>query len=116
LEGGLRARRKDGNHNTIQDYLIERGWAVYDTSRFGDGFPDMIVSRCFPGGKRFTSVVEVKDPTKPKADRQLTPEQKEWAKNWEGEYIIAETPEQAHSDLSLALMGLECFKCKGTEY
>ena len=37
------ARKKDNNHNEIQQALTAAGTRCVDCSRFGDGFPDILV-------------------------------------------------------------------------
>ena len=39
------ARRTDANHASIRDGLRKLGFTVWDTSRAGHGFPDLVVSR-----------------------------------------------------------------------
>jgi hypothetical protein len=41
--------------------------------------------------------MEVKDPSKPKSDRQLTPAQKIFHDSWTGPIFVVETAEQAIS-------------------
>jgi len=65
-----RANRTDENHADIRDALRATGAFVYDSSAVGGGFPDLIAF--FRGEKLF---FEIKNPAKPKADRQLTPDQ-----------------------------------------
>lgn len=38
------ARRKDSNHNAITQMALACGFAVCDTSAFGDSFPDLVVA------------------------------------------------------------------------
>lgn len=38
-----RARRVDRNHGEIRDGLRWAGFDTFDCSRFGDGFPDLLV-------------------------------------------------------------------------
>ena len=40
-----RPRRVDTNHAEIRNGLHQCGYAVFDTSRFGYGFPDLLVRR-----------------------------------------------------------------------
>lgn len=53
----MRARKVDRNHSEIRRSLRELGWYVFDTSKVGDGFPDLLVVRS--GVIRF---IEVKAP------------------------------------------------------
>ncbi|MGE0590900.1 MAG: hypothetical protein AB7G23_02970 [Vicinamibacterales bacterium] len=56
-------RRTDTTHAPIRDALRRTGWQVEDTSRIGNGFPDLMAKRAGVG-----VLVEVKD-----ADGTLTP-------------------------------------------
>jgi hypothetical protein len=38
------AARKDRSQGSIIKTVRELGWKVFDTSRLGDGFPDMVVA------------------------------------------------------------------------
>ncbi|NUY33275.1 hypothetical protein F0160_22585 [Paraburkholderia sp. JPY303] len=84
------ARRADGNQGDIVKALRAAGCQVVPTHTIGQGFPDLVVdfhSR--------TCLIEVKDPSKPKADRKLTPAQAEFHAAWTGPIYVVETPEQA---------------------
>lgn len=39
----MKAKRTDANHKEIREFLRELGATVKDTSRFGEGFPDLLV-------------------------------------------------------------------------
>lgn len=80
------ARRVDGNHAELKGYFEKLGCAVHDASRAGGGFPDLVVSL-----HRQTVLVEVKNPTKPKADQELTPEQTRFHREWKGLIYQART-------------------------
>ena len=64
-----RAARTDSNHRAIVCGLRDAGRCVFDTSRVGNGFPDLIA------GTRASGLVflEVKDGSKPPSARKLTP-------------------------------------------
>ena len=62
------AKKVDRNHGEIRDALRALGWYVYDTSRLGGGFPDLV---CAKNGRLV--LVEVKDGTLKPSARQLTP-------------------------------------------
>ena len=51
------ARRVDRNHGEIREGLRKMGYTVWDTSRLGGGFPDLLV-----WDKRRLILVEVKMP------------------------------------------------------
>jgi len=86
----MRAARVDGNQSAIVDGLRAAGVSVFVTSGIGGGFPDLV---CSYAGRNY--LIEVKDPTKPKADRQLTPEQVKFRDSWQGQYAVVESLEQA---------------------
>lgn len=39
----MRAKRVDSNHADIRTKLRKAGFTVHDTSRLGEGFPDLVV-------------------------------------------------------------------------
>jgi hypothetical protein len=69
-EEKLRAKRTDENHKEIRELFRELGAQVKDTSRFGEGFPDLLVKRM---GKIF--YIEIKKDKKEK----LTKAEKEFS-------------------------------------
>lgn len=71
----MRARRTDDNHREIIAAYRALGFAVYDTSRLGGGFPDLLVYRPREG----LILVEVKDGRKKPSARKLTKAEKEFA-------------------------------------
>lgn len=86
----MRAARIDSNQNDIVAALRAIGCSVAITSAVGKGFPDLVVSRA---GKNY--LIEIKDPSKPKADRQLTPAQVKFHGEWRGQIAVAETIDEA---------------------
>jgi hypothetical protein len=71
----------DGNQSEIVEAL--RGipeLSVAITSACGNGFPDIVV-----GYRGFNFMFEIKDPTKPKADQELTDDQKKFHGAWNGQ-------------------------------
>ena len=68
------AKRTDTNHKDIRDGLRTCGFDVRDHSGAGGGIPDLCVM-VLPG---ISLHLEVKDPTKPKEDTELTKQEKEW--------------------------------------
>lgn len=52
-------KRVDANHGEIVKVLRRLGWRVLDTSRAGDGFPDLVAYHLATGELR---LVEVKTP------------------------------------------------------
>ena len=80
-----RAARVDGNQATIVEALREiPGCKVVVTSAVGQGFPDLLV-----GYRGFNFLVELKDPTKPKRDQRLTPDQEAFHSSWTGQVMQA---------------------------
>ncbi|UEP31593.1 hypothetical protein [Burkholderia sp. B21-007] len=84
------ARRADGNQPAIIAALRDIGATVQPLHTVGSGVPDLLVAY----GNR-TFVMEIKDPSKPRSDRQLTPAQVKWHEMWIGEKHVVETPMQA---------------------
>ena len=84
------ARRADANQPDIVAALRKAGCKVALTYTAGQGFPDLVVD--YQGR---TVLIEVKDPSKPKSDRQLTLAQAEFHAAWTGPIYIAETAEEA---------------------
>lgn len=69
----MRVRAKvDRNHAEIIETLRKCGWYVYDSSRLGRGFPDLVAAK----GERL-ELIEVKDGSKPLSARRLTPDERE---------------------------------------
>lgn len=98
-------RRVDTTHAAVRDGLRDLGWSVADTSALGDSFPDLVVgvgaSRLpFPPDPRARGalctgdvfLVEVKSPA-----GKLEDGQQAFAWEWRGNYIVAETAEEAAS-------------------
>ena len=73
-----RAARKDDNQREIEDAFRACGFAVHDTSRLGDGFPDLAVYRPANG----IVLVEVKDGSKPPSARKLTRAEEAFSKRF----------------------------------
>lgn len=70
--------RTDRNHGEIRDALRAMGIRVYDASRVGGGFPDLV---CSFGG--FTMLVEVKH-----GRNGFTADQEGFAGDWQGALFI----------------------------
>jgi hypothetical protein len=84
------AARADRNQPEIVAALRKVGVSVQPLHTIGQGIPDLL---CSFGPRTF--LIEIKDPTKPKGDRQLTDAQKKWHAKWPGEVYVVETIEQA---------------------
>lgn len=81
-----RIARTDSNHTEVINAFRQLGWSVYSTHQLGGGFPDIVVAK-----NSFTALVEVKDGNKPPSKRQLTPDEKIFHENWQGEIVIIES-------------------------
>jgi len=84
------AARADRNQPEIVAALRAIGVAVQPLHTIGHGIPDLL---CSFRGRTF--LVEVKDPTKRKGDRELTDAQKKWHAEWPGEIYVIETVDEA---------------------
>ena len=85
-----RAARVDGNQPEIVDALRQIGASVATCHAVGQGFPDICV-----GWQGNTYLLEIKDPSKPKADQKLTPLQIEWHASWRGHVAVVKTVREA---------------------
>lgn len=96
-------RRVDTTHADLRDGLRALGWSVHDTSKLGDDFPDLVVGVGAPrlpfapdplsrgavcSGDVY--LVEVKS-----RGGRLSDGQQEFAWGWRGNYVVAETAEEA---------------------
>lgn len=69
-----RAARVDANHAAVGRALGACGWRVWDTSRLGAGFCDLVAARA---GRLV--LIEVKDGAKTPSRRRLTPAETDFA-------------------------------------
>lgn len=83
-----RAAKADDNQPQIVKAFRQLGFSVAHTHTIGKGFPDIIVGR-----DGINTLVEIKDGKKVKSQRQLTSDEKEFHKNWQGTIIIIESVE-----------------------
>ena len=91
----MRARRVDANQKEIVKALIAIGCTVADTSRAGEGFPDLVV-----GYRKVNYMIEVKDGEKVASRKQLTPAQVKFHADWKGQIVVVESVEQAINAVS----------------
>lgn len=116
----MRARKKDANHADVSDYLRGLGWSVLDLASHGVSV-DLAVGR--PG---FAALVEIKSDPKitHRPAGELTIEEQKLKDNWDGPYVLAESPQDAAAQL-LALWrgwapcrlwkpGINCEACSGS--
>ena len=78
--------RTDGNHAEIREAFRQLGCSVADTSRLGDGFPDLLV-----GYRRRNLLVEVKDGSKSPSRRKLSDDEAKFHAEWRGQVAVVET-------------------------
>lgn len=84
--GAPRWRQKpDANQKDIVAALEKIGCTVYDGSRIGGGFPDLVV-----GYRGLSLLIECKT-----AKGRLRKEQERWHREWKGHSCIVRSPMQA---------------------
>jgi len=84
-----RKARVDANQKGIRDAFLAMGCSVADTSRLGEGFPDLVI-----GCSGVNLLIEVKDGDKPPSARKLTDSEAKFMQGWLGQYTIIETEDQ----------------------
>lgn len=80
------ARRKDSNHNAISAMAQACGFAVCDTSAFGNDFPDMVVAFEVRPGDWVQELWEVKS-----GNKKLRDGQKKFFATWPGPKAVIRT-------------------------
>ena len=80
----------DANQHDIVNALRAAGASVTSLASVGGGCPDLLV-----GIRDKTTVIEVKDGTKPPSKRKLTEPEADWHRDWRGSKHIVESVEQA---------------------
>ena len=78
-----RAAKVDANHSEIVQDLRRYGFDVYDMSRVGQGFPDLLVC----AHKKWI-LLEVKDGAKSPSERRLTEAQERFHKTCKGPLAV----------------------------
>lgn len=83
-----RANKRDYNHREIVAGLLKAGFSVADTSRVGDGFPDVVI-----GAFGYTALVEIKPPITAKNTRRTAADklgqaQRTFRDEWKGSPVI----------------------------
>ena len=73
------AKRVDLNHQEVVKTLRSLGASVFDASRMGSGFPDLVV-----GYKQKTVLVEIKSGKQ----KKFTEAQLKFMENWNGSTVI----------------------------
>lgn len=92
----MRARRKDANHNDVQDHLRSLGWSVLDLAIHGVSVDTVV------GKPHYAALVEIKDGSKPPSKRELTEDEKRLRDNWDGPYFLVTSCEDAEAQLEAA--------------
>ncbi len=80
-----RAARVDRNHAEIVAACRLLGATVQSLAGEGKGVPDLLV-----GWRGANLLFEVKDGTKTKSQRRLTPDQVKWHAEWKGTVYVVE--------------------------
>lgn len=87
------AKRVDGNHGEIRDGLRKLGYLVRDTSKMGQGFPDLLVKV----GCKLPVLLEIKDQKKPKSGQKLTGSEVEFFEDFGAISYVVTTLDEAIS-------------------
>ena len=90
-----RAAKVDANQAEIVKALRKIGATVQSLAQIGSGCPDLLC-----GYRGLNLLLEVKDGQKAPSRRRLNSEQELWAKYWEGQVSVVESPEEAIAVLS----------------
>ena len=98
-----RFARTDENQPTIVKVLRKHGCDVLILAAVGNGCPDLLVSRPYYPHHYF--LLEVKNPDKPIADQQLTPDQVEFHAKWKGPIHIVKTVDEALDAVGIVRRG-----------
>jgi len=100
-----RAARVDGNQSTLVSLLVKLGASVVSLSSVGKGVPDLLV-----GYKGRNLLLEVKDPTVPTRDQELTKDQIRFVSTWKGSVRVVKTEDDV-----LRALGFGLYQGKGEE-
>lgn len=84
------AAKIDANQPEIVKALRKIGCTVEILSAVGKGCPDIIV-----GFRNMNIFMEIKDGSKPKSARKLTPDQVKWHSEWRGVVHVVESVDDA---------------------
>ena len=82
----MRAKKIDANQPELVKQMRAIGMSVFVTSMVGNGFIDAVC-----GFRKINYLFEIKDPSKPPSQRQLTPDEKAFFAGWKGEVYKVET-------------------------
>lgn len=92
-----RAAKVDANHPEIVEALRKVGCEVLSLAQVGQGVPDLLVRT--RGGRLL--LLEIKDGTKPRSERQLTVHQKRFHDVWRPCCRIVESVDEALQAVAL---------------
>lgn len=85
-----RAARVDDNQKEVVKALRDAGATVQHLHTVGSGCPDILV-----GFRGINHLMEIKDGSKPRSKRELTPDEQEWHDAWRGEVTIVNSADEA---------------------
>jgi len=86
-----RNARVDANQSEIVDAALALGATVQSLAAVGAGCPDLVIGY---RGKNY--LIEVKNPSQPRYDREKNQWQKKFRDRWQGQVAVIETVEQLH--------------------
>ena len=79
-------KRTDANQKQIVELVrMLPGASITSTHTIGKGFPDLVI-----GYKGINYLIELKDGSKPKSQKKLTPDEVEFHMKWNGQIAICE--------------------------
>jgi len=79
-------KRTDANQKKIVEMVRKLpGASITSTHTIGKGFPDLVI-----GYKGINYLIELKDGSKPKSQKNLTPDEVEFHMKWNGQIAICE--------------------------
>lgn len=84
------AAKIDANQNEVVKALRQVGCTVQSLASVGKGTPDLLI-----GFRGVNLLFEIKDGSKPKSSRKLTPDQVIWHSGWNGKVYVVESVDQA---------------------
>lgn len=93
----MRSARADSNQPEIVAALRKAGATVQHLHTVGKGCPDILI-----GINGLNLLAEIKDGTKVKSARKLTPLETEWHETWRGQIAIIETVDDALQIIGVA--------------
>ncbi len=83
------------NQPEVVKLFRQLGATVQHLHTVGKGCPDLLIGYCGANG-----VVEIKDPQQPPSGRRLTEDETKWHRDWRGNVVVIQTPEDVTEYLS----------------